>query len=85
MATGGDIRRAIKLTKQAREVFEKSPKASEKELEEVGAWLKKHDTSKSQTNAENHGTADYAEDTDARRRRSELSEVNDKSQSRTKQ
>ena len=42
MATGGDKERAIKLAKQAREIFGKTPKAFKKELEEVNTWLQKH-------------------------------------------
>ena len=39
--------RAIKLAKQARDIFKKTPKAFKKELEEVNAWLEKHDKDKS--------------------------------------
>ena len=42
VATGGDKQRAIKLAKQAQELFGKTPKAFKKELEEVSDWLEKH-------------------------------------------
>ena len=46
VATGGDNPRAIKLAKQAREIFSRTPKRFEKELEEVNTWLQKHGASK---------------------------------------
>ena len=42
MATIGDRQNAIKLAKQAREIFGKTPNAFKKELEEVNTWLQKH-------------------------------------------
>ena len=45
VATGGEKERAIKLAQQAREIFGKTPKRFKKEIEEVDAWLKKHDGS----------------------------------------
>lgn len=39
MATSGDKERAVKLAKQAREIFEKTPEAFKSELKEVKAWL----------------------------------------------
>ena len=46
VATNRNKDRAIKLAKQAREVFIKNPKAFKKEIEEVNTWLKKHGASK---------------------------------------
>ncbi len=46
LTTGVDKERAIKLAKQAREIFGKTPKAFKKELEEVNTWLQKHGASK---------------------------------------
>ena len=46
VATGGDNHQAIKLAKQAREIFEKTPNAFKQELEEVNTWLQKHGASK---------------------------------------
>lgn len=43
VSTGGDKERAIKLANRAREIYGKTPKRFKKELEEVNAWLKKHD------------------------------------------
>lgn len=40
VATGGDKKRAIKLAKQAREIFGKTTEVLEKELKEVNNWLK---------------------------------------------
>lgn len=45
IATGGNTQRATKLTKQARQIFNETPKKFKRELEEVDAWLKKHDKS----------------------------------------
>ena len=42
VAIRGDRKRAIKLPKQSHEVFLQNPKAFSKKLEEVDAWLKKH-------------------------------------------
>ena len=46
VAIGVDKQRAIKLAKQAREIFGKTPKAFKKELKEVNTWLQKHGESK---------------------------------------
>ena len=40
MATGGEKENAIKIAKQARKIFGKTPKTSKKEIEEINAWLK---------------------------------------------
>ena len=41
-----DEERGIKLANQAREIFEKTPKAFKKELDEVNTWLQKHGAEK---------------------------------------
>ena len=46
VATDGDKERAITLATQAREIYNKTPKAFKKELEEVNTWLQKHGASK---------------------------------------
>ena len=43
VSTGGNKKRAIKMVRKARTMFEKTAKKFKKELEEVDAWLKKHD------------------------------------------
>ena len=42
VATDGDKQRALMLAHQAREIFGKTPKAFQMEIEELDAWLKKH-------------------------------------------
>ena len=46
VATNGGKNRALKLAKQARVVYGKNPTRFRKELEELDAWLKKHDEDK---------------------------------------
>ena len=42
VSTGGDNERAVKLVKQARAIFGKTPMVSKKEIEELDVWLKNH-------------------------------------------
>ena len=49
VVTGGDKGRAIRLSKQAQEIFSKTPKRFTKELKQVDAWLKRHDKGTSTT------------------------------------
>ena len=52
-STNGDGNRAIKLAKQAREIFEKTPKRFKKELAELTAWLQNTERRNSQKRATN--------------------------------